>query len=248
MLDSLSPFLRSLIVSILIGLGGGLLALLVSVLFSRLSKRIWLRFSGNLIAAGIVIFTIKLILDTAGAVGFVVILGTALTGALSLGSEHVASDLVAGLKLFLTRPFKAGNYVSIAGQAGEVVEVALTYTALYGDAGERVIVRNSDVVAGTIFNYSTRPIYRIEVQISIPASQDLEKAMGAILEAVKDFSPQSAEEATRPGAVCEVVSDGLMILKVYAHVSAGLDLSAERTRLMVTALQALRQKKIELSA
>jgi small conductance mechanosensitive channel len=248
MFDSLSPFLQSLLISILIGVGGSLLAFLVSLLFSRLSKRTWLRFFGNLIAAGIVIWTIKLILDTAGAVGFVVILGTALTGAITLGSEHVASDLVAGLKLFLSRPFKAGDYVSIAGQSGEVAEVALTFTALHGEAGDRVIVRNSDVVSGTIFNYSTRPVYRIEVQISVPASQDLEKAIEAILEAVKDFSPQSAEEDTRPGAVCEVVSDGLMNLKVYAHVSAGLDLSAERTRLMVTALRALRQKKIELSA
>ncbi len=246
MLDSLSPFLRSLIVSILIGLAGGLLALLVSVLFSRLSKRIWLRFFGNLIAMGIVIWTIKLILDEAGAVGVFVMLGAALTGALTLGSDDIASDLVAGLRLFLTRPFKAGDYVSIAGQSGEVAEVMLIHTALYGDAGERIIVRNSEVVAGTIFNASTSPVQRIEVQISIPASQDLEKAMEAILEAVKDFSPQSAEEATRPGAVCEVVSEGLMILKVYAHVSAGLDLSAERTRLMVTALRALRQTKIEL--
>jgi small conductance mechanosensitive channel len=246
MFDSLSPFLRSLVVSILIGLAGCVLAFLVSLLFSRLSKRIWLRFFGSLITVGIVFWTIKLILDKAGAVGVFVALGVTLTGALTLGSEHIASDLVAGLKLFLTRPFKAGDYVTIAGQSGEVAEVALTHTALYGDAGERIIVRNSDVVVGTIFNASISPVCRIEVKISIPASQDLEKAMDAILEAIKDFSPQCAEEATRPGAVCEVVSDGLMILKVYAHVSAALDQSAERTRLMVTALRALRQKKIEL--
>ena len=244
--DSLSPFLQSLLLSLLIGVGGCLLALLVS-LVSRLSKRIWLRFFGNLIAAGIIIYTITLILDTAGAVGFVVILGTALTGALSLGSEHVASDLVAGLKLFLTRPFKAGDYVSIAGQAGEVAEVALTYTALLGDDGARIVIRNSDVVVGMIFNYSTRPVYRVEVQIAIPVNQDLEKAIATILGALKDFSPVSADEGCQPGAVCDLVSEGDMLLKVHAYVPAAQDLSVERTRLMVTALQALKQEKIALA-
>ena len=248
MFESFSPFLRSLILSVLIGLGGSLLALMVSLLFSRLSKKTWLRFFGNLISMGIVLWAIKLILDEAGAVGFVVILGTALTGAISLGSEHVASDLVAGIKLFLTRPFKNGNYVSIAGQNGEVQEVTLTYTVLLGDAGDRVIVRNSDVVVGTIFNYSTRPAYRIEVQISIPADQDLEKAITAIQEAVKDFSPESTEEEYRPGVSCEVIRDGFIFLTVFSYISAEADLADEKTRLMKVAFQALTQKKVKLIA
>ncbi len=235
-----------MIVSILIGVGGSLLALLVSVIFSRMSKKIWLRFFGNLIAMGIVAWTIKLILDEAGAVGVVVIVGTALTGAFTLGSEQIASDLVAGIKLFLTRPFKTGNYVSIAGQNGEVDEVALTYTVLLGDAGDRVIVRNSDVVVGTIFNYSTRPAYRIEVHISVPANQDLEKAITAIQEAVKDFSPESAEKDYHPGVTCEAIHEGYMLLNVFAYVSAEKDLAAEKTRLITAAFQALTQKKVEL--
>ena len=244
MFDSLSPLLGSVIYSILIGLGGILLALVVSMLFSRMSKRTWLRFFGNLIATGIILWTIKLILDEAGAVGFVVILGTTLVGAFTLGSEQIASDLVAGVKLFLTRPFKDGDYVSIAGQNGEVEEVALTYTVLLGDAGDRVIVRNSDVAVGTIFNYSTRPAYRIEVQISVPANQDLEKAIAAIQEAVKDFSPESANEEYRPGVSCEVIKDGYMFLTVFAYVSAETDLTNEKTRLITVAFQALNQKKV----
>jgi len=245
---SLSPFLRSLIVSLLIGLGGGLLALLVSGVFTRLSKKTWLRFFGSLIAAGIVIWTIKLILDEAGAVGVVVILGTTLVGAFTLGSEQIAADLVAGIKLFLTRPFKTGDFVSLAGQTGTVEEVTLTYTVLLGDPGDRVIIRNSDVMVGAIFNYSTQPAYRIEGKISIPANQDLTKAIPAIREAVKDFSPESAEEKYRPGVSCDIIKEGFMFLTVFAYVSAEQNLVDEKTRLMTVAFQALTQKKVELFA
>jgi small conductance mechanosensitive channel len=246
MFESFSPFLRSLAISVLIGMGGSILALLVSILFSRLGRKTWLHFFGNLVSMGIILWTIKLILDEAGAIGFVVILGTALTGAISLGSEHVASDLVAGIKLFLTRPFKSGDYVSIAGQNGEVQEVTLTYTVLLGEAGDRMIVRNSDVVVGTIFNYLPRATHRIEVQISVPANQDLDKALSAIQEAVKDFSPVSADDKHLSGVSCEEIKDGFIFLKVFAHISSDTDPADEKTRLMKTAFQALTEKKIEL--
>ena len=246
MFESFSPFLRSLTISVLIGMGGSILALLVSILFSRLGKRTWLHFFGNLISMGIVLWTIKLILDEAGAIGFVVILGTALTGAISLGSEHVASDLVAGIKLFLTRPFKSGDYVSIAGQNGEVQEVTLTYTVLLGEAGDRMIVRNSDVVVGTIFNYLPRATHRVKVQISLPANQDLEKALSAIEEAVKDFSPEYADDEHFPGVSCEEIKEGFVSLTVFAYISSDTDSTSEKTRLMKMAFQALREKNIDL--
>lgn len=246
MFESFSPFLRSLTTSVLIGMGGIILALLVSILFSRLAKRTWLHFFGNLISMGIMLWTIKLILDEAGAIGFVVILGTALTGAISLGSEHVASDLVAGINLFLTRPFKSGDYVSIAGQNGEVQEVTLTYTILLGEAGDHMIVRNSDVVVGAIFNYLPHTTRRIEVQISVPANQDLDKALSAIQEAVKDFSPESADDKHLAGVSCEEIKKGFIFLTVFAYISSDTDADGEKTRLMKVAFQSLTEKKIEL--
>lgn len=111
-----------------------------------------------------------MILDSTGAAGIMVIAGTTLTGALVLGSETIASDLVAGVRLFTSRPFKTGDLVAIAGQTGKVAEVALTFTSLRGNGKERMIVRNSDVLLGTIVNYSTQLMQCIEVQVSLPAS------------------------------------------------------------------------------
>lgn len=244
--DALNTFLRSLIISIVIGLGGLLIAALISMLFARLTKRTWTQYFGGLVAAGLIIWTIKLVLDTAGAIGVIVILGTAVTAAISLGSEHVASDLVAGIKLFFTRPFKAGDYVTIAGQSGIVEKVKLTYTILLGYAGDHMIIRNSDIVVGMINSYAKTPAYLIQVDIAIPANQDLEIAIPALEEAVKDFSPETAELGYYPSVFCGTVQDGYMLVTVYAYISTKSDLYGERTRLMRISTQALKQKKVQL--
>lgn len=250
MFETLSPLVRSILNAVLIGMGGFLVAFLVSKLSSFLLSgmigKVWGRYIGNLLALVIVVGTLTWMLNVAGAVGVVVILATALTGALSLGSENIASDLVTGVKLFTTRPFQTGDNVFIADHKGEVLEIALTHTVLLSDDGDRIVIRNSDVVAGTIINYSRCAEQKIEVQVSVPVSQDLEKTTAAILAGLKDFSSPT-EIAHKPGVLCETVSEGRMNLLVYAFVTDQPDHNAEKTRLMVTTLRALKQNNINLS-
>src|SRR5512141_531371 len=98
--EVVKPYLNS----ILIGFGGFLLAFILSQAVSRLLVKPmgkgWSRFLGSLVGLAVVIWTLKLILESAGAAGFVVVIVTAITGAFALGSERTASDLVAGVSLF----------------------------------------------------------------------------------------------------------------------------------------------------
>ncbi len=243
-----SPLVRSILNALFIGFVGFLAAYLTSKLFAVLFSRVaWARFVGNLLALGIVIWTISLILNQTGAVGVIVILATAFTGALSLGSEHVASDLVCGVKIFTTRPFQTGDVVSVADNTGEILEIAAMYTVLAGDGGQRVIIRNSDVVAGTIIKHALRPESRVQIELSVPASEDLEQVIAAIQDGLKDFSPKSLKDAPKPSVVCETVSEqGRLNVSVSAYVAGSQDLNIEKTRLMVATLRALREHNLKL--
>jgi small-conductance mechanosensitive channel len=240
MFETLPPLVQSILSAILIALGGALTAYLVYVLFARLTNR----YIGSLLALLIIFGTLKWILDVADAVGLVVILGTALTGALTLGMDDLATDLVSGTKLFATRPFRIGDTVAIAGHFGKVTEITLTNTVLLSTTGHQIIVRNSEVVAGTITNYSSGSgEQRIEVEVNIPASQDLETIVTALLEGTKDFTPPTI---SRVGVLCESVSDAQMTLKVYGFTTGNQDMDAEKTRLMVATLRALKNHNVSL--
>lgn len=240
MLDTLPPLMQSIVLAVLIALGGALAAYLVYALSARLINR----YIGSLLALLIIFATLKWILDVADAVGLVVILGTALTGALTLGMDDLATDLISGTKLSATRPFRIGDSVSIAGHFGTVTEITLTNTMLTDEAGNQIIVRNSEVVAGTITNFSSGVgEQRIDVQVNVPVSQDLEKVVNAIIEGTRDMPSQTI---ARVGVLCESVSDARMTLKVYGFIHGDQDVDAEKTRLMIATLRALKNHNINL--
>jgi small-conductance mechanosensitive channel len=245
--DSLRPYLNVL----LIGAGGFFLAFLSSQLLSRLFLRSmgpgWSRFIGSLVALGIVIWTIKLILDTAGAAGLLVVLVTVLTAAFAIGSERIAADLVSGVSLFFSRPYQVGDIISVAGHEGKVRAIAIMQTTLESIFGDQIYIRNSDVVAGTIVNYSATPGHLITAVVILPATEDLGAALGLVENVIKDFSPEMSGSAYRPSVSAESGEPGYFNLEVRAYVPEKLDYSADKTRLFLAVTNAIKGAGLSLA-
>jgi small conductance mechanosensitive channel len=244
-------FLRTFLNALLLGAGGFLLAFIVARFSTRLIARwigpFWGRFLGSLIGFGIAIWTFKVILDSTGAEGMAVVIITAVTGALALGSSMIAADLVAGLSLFLVKPYDVGQLVSLAGRDGKVVSVTLLITVLESIMGERVYIRNSDIANNTIVNYSAKPGHMISIQVSMPVQHDLNTALRAIETELKNFSPDLEGERTDPIVLVENATGGAYTIEVHAYVLERLDYSAEKTRLMLAVVNALRGAGFSLS-
>ncbi len=129
MFENALPFLQKFLFALLIAAAGSVVAFLSYQLLRKLFERIlgasWAKFVGRLVAAGVIIYTIKMILDYTGAAGVFVVLATAITGALAIGSQGLAADLVGALIIFFTRPFQVGDYISVGEYEGEVQHVGL---------------------------------------------------------------------------------------------------------------------------
>ena len=197
--ESLRPFLNA----ILIGLGGLLIALIVSWAVSHLLARpmgsVWSRFIGSLLALAIGIWTVKVILDTTGAAGLLVVIVTAITGAFAIGSERIAGVLLAGISLFFGRTYSAGDYVVIAGREGRVSNVSLFLTTLETVNGDEIYIRNAEATNGTIVNYSAHPGHLISVKVPLPVNQDLNRAVEAIQKALAvEVSPAATAVLYQP--------------------------------------------------
>jgi hypothetical protein len=126
MTDGIFEILRPYLNAILIGFGGFLAAFILSQVVSRLLARpmgaVWSRFIGSLVGLAVGIWTVKLILDSTGAAGLLVVIVTAITGAFAIGSERIAGDLLAGIGIFVGRTYSAGDYVVLSGQEGRSLE------------------------------------------------------------------------------------------------------------------------------
>lgn len=250
MLDAIPEVVRPFINAILIGFGGFLGAYIVSKIIERiLAKPMglgWSRFVGSLAALGIGIWTVKLILDSTGAAGVVVVLVTAITGAFAIGSESFAGDMVSGISLLLTRTYAVGDMVQLAGYEGRVSNISLMLTTLENVDGDLVYIRNAEATGGTIVNFSPQPGHLITVKVPLPVTEDLNVAVTAIDSAIQNFAPDLAESDYQPSVLVETAERGYFMIEVHAYVTERLDYSSEQTRLFLLSVDAIKKAGLTL--
>ncbi|PWB71712.1 MAG: hypothetical protein C3F07_13205 [Anaerolineales bacterium] len=251
MSDGILEVLRPYLNAILIGFGGFLVAFILSQVVSRVLARslgpVWSRFIASLLALALGAWTIKLILDSTGAAGLLVVIVTAITGAFAIGSERIAGDLLAGIGIFVGRTFSAGDYVVIAGQEGRVSNISLFVTTLETVNGDEIYIRNAEASGGTVINYSAHPGHLISVKVPLPVDQDLNVAVEAIQNVVKDFAPElSGKPYHEPTVVVETAEEGYFIIEVRAYMTERLDSGPEKTRLFLLAVNAIKEAGLSL--
>lgn len=115
------------------------------------------------------------IIAVLGAASFAV--GLALQGSLS--------NFAAGVMILLFRPFKVGNWVEVAGQAGAVKSIAIFSTTLATGDNVRVEIPNSQIYGGIIKNYAGYDTRRIDMVVGVGYGDDLSQAIQVISEVVK---------------------------------------------------------------
>lgn len=104
--------------------------------------------------------------------------------ALSLSVQNILSNLFSGLTLLISKPFKAGDYVEVAGKTGIVKTVGLFYTQLNSLDNIYVNIPNSDVTGTTINNYSREPLRRVDRIFSAAYESPTDDVKAAIFEAI----------------------------------------------------------------
>jgi len=100
------------------------------------------------------------------------IAGLGVVGAgVALATQGVLSNLVAGLTIIFSKPFRVGEYIAIAGVEGVVESVTLFNTTLGHVDRSHVVVPNRKVVGEILHNYGN--IRQVEVSVGVAYDSDL---------------------------------------------------------------------------
>jgi small conductance mechanosensitive channel len=139
-----------------------------------------------IIAVGL--FSALLVIPQVRAVAGGLLASTAILGVIiGLASQQTLGNFIAGILIATTQPVRIGDRVSYAGQAGVVEEIGLTYTFIRTVDRRRLIVPNSKLASDTIINASIRSHETFaEVSLPIPLAADLDAALDALREDVRD--------------------------------------------------------------
>jgi small conductance mechanosensitive channel len=111
------------------------------------------------------------------------IAGLSVAGAgLALATQGVLSNVVAGLTIIFTKPYRVGDYVEIVGVQGQVDTINLFSTTLLHADRSRVVVPNRKIVGEILHNYGR--IRQADVRVGVGYEVDLPQALALIHEIV----------------------------------------------------------------
>jgi len=118
--------------------------------------------------------------------------GLGVVGAgVALATQGVLSNIVAGLSIIFTKPFRVGEYIAIAGVEGVVESVTLFNTTLGHVDLSRVVVPNRKVVGEILHNYGR--IRQVEVNVGVAYDTDV-KLVVDLIRAVLLANPRVLQE------------------------------------------------------
>ncbi len=127
---------------------------------------------------------------------FIAVLG-AVAFAVGLSLQGSLSNFAGGVLILLLRPFKVGDYIEAAGQAGTVKEIQIFYTLLNTPDNKRIIVPNGLLSNSSMINYSTNTTRRLDFTFGVGYDDDIEKVKSVLMEIAenhplvfKDPAPQ----------------------------------------------------------
>lgn len=105
--------------------------------------------------------------------------------AIGLALKDSLSNFASGVLLMTMRPFKAGDFVEMAGVSGIVDSVGILHSKIYTVQNQEIIIPNANITLANIVNYSSRPTRRIDIVVGISYSDDIARARNVIADTIK---------------------------------------------------------------
>ena len=112
------------------------------------------------------------------------IAGLGVAGAgVALAMQGVLGNVAAGLTIIFTRPFRVGDYISIATEEGEVLDISLFNTVLGHPDRSRVVIPNRKIAGEILHNYGK--IRQLGIEVGVAYDTDLAAAVAAVREVLQ---------------------------------------------------------------
>ena len=188
----------------------------------------------------VMLFALVVALDKFGLQIAPLVAGIGVAGlGIGLALQGLLTNLVAGLTIILTKPFRIGEYIEVTGVHGNVDSIELFSTTLVHPDRSRVIIPNRKIAGEILHNFGA--MRQVTVTVSIPHSADLPTALGTA-RAVLAANPGVLSDPAPLVGVGEV-TDVAIRIRLQPWVAAA-DAGIVEPRLYEELIEAFRKRGI----
>ena len=129
----------------------------------------------------LLIFGLALVvaLGTAGMDVTALIAGVGVAGVgVGLALQGVLGNLVAGLTIIFTKPFRFGQYIEIAGVQGQVTSIELFTTTLLHSDQSQIVIPNRKIIGEILHNYGH--VRQLDLSVGVAYGTNLTNALNVV--------------------------------------------------------------------
>ncbi len=181
---------------------------------------------GRIIHLAVVGLTGIIALDTIGFRMTTIIAGLSVAGVgVGLAMQGVLGNLVAGLVIIFTKPFRVGEYIDLLGVEGQVDKIELFSTKLRHTDLSRIVIPNRKIIGEVLHNYGTTR--QLDLTVGVAYSANLAETVALIREILARNSRVLKEPAPAVGVNLLADSSINIAVKPWVAVADFVPASAE---------------------
>lgn len=157
--------------------------------------------------------------------------------ALGLALQGALGNVAAGVMILINRPYRVGDWVEINGKVGRVKRLGLFVSELSDADNLDIHMPNSKVLGDMIINYSTAANRRMEINVRVDYADDLDAALGVLLDCARADPRILADPAPWSGVTGLGDSAVTVTLRAWANLDAYWDARYAMLKRVKEALQ-----------
>jgi small conductance mechanosensitive channel len=193
----------------------------------------------RLVVFGVALF---IAMGTVGIDVTVLIAGVSVAGVgVGLALQGVLGNLVAGMTIIFTKPFRVGDYIEILGVEGQVHTIDLLSTVLVHPDQSRVKIPSRKIIGEVLHNYGT--IRRLNLSVGVAYGTNLNEAI-ALARGVLDGNARVLKDPVA-GIGVTALGDSSITLSIMPWTKVG-DYGAAQGELYLALAEAYRSRNISI--
>lgn len=134
--------------------------------------------------------------------------------AVGLALQGSLSNLAGGVLILALKPFKVGEYISVAGAEGTVESIDIFYTHVATTDNKTIVIPNGTITNATITNVTNVTKRMLILDFMVPYETDIESLRNTLLDILRE-NPQICQEEAM-----DVVINKLSPLKIQMQLKA----------------------------
>jgi len=190
----------------------------------------------------VLVLTLLVVLDKLGfqIAPLVAAVGVAGVG-VGFAFHGVLANIIAGLSIVFTKPYRVGEYIELLGVQGQVLTIELFSTTLAELDQSRIVIPNHKIVGEILHNYGA--IRQLQLKVGVAYGANLEEVLAVARQVVAADSRVLSEPAAWIGI--SELGDSSVTLSIQPWVAIA-DMTTVRAALYQAIVENFRASKIEI--